>query len=105
MSKIDDLFSLLKEDGVPETEMTAMLAELTKMSATKLYTQLVSALSDEDAQLLDEVADDESESEQLLNTLYQKYYNQSADEAITQLQEKFATEFLNNYQKAEQITN
>lgn len=98
MTKVHELLTKLQQDGVSENEIAVIVAEVTKAASLKLYTQLVHAIDESDRQLLEETAGrDEEETQQLLEVLYKKYYQISANEAVTELQEQFATDFLKNY--------
>jgi len=105
MSKMDELLQKLQQDGVSEDQIGIILAEITKAASAKLYTQLVNAIDEQDRQLLDKIAENgEDEADKLLDVLYKKYYETSADQAVNDLQEQFAVTFLENYNK-EAVTN
>lgn len=101
MSKMSELMQKLQQDGVSEDQIAVILAEIAKAASLKLYTQLVNAIDDNDRELLEETADKgEDEQENLLEALYQKYYDTTPDQAVTDLQEQFAETFLENYDLA-----
>lgn len=96
MSKMNDLLTELNRRELTQTQISAILAELTKMSSSKIFVQLVSSLKDEDKDLLEENKESDEMSEGILSALYKKYYGKTADEAVEELQEEFAENFLNN---------
>lgn len=94
MSKMNDLLAKFEEKGLNTFQVSSILAELTKMSSSKIFAQLVSSLEEDDRVLLEENQDNEEMSEKILGILYKKYYGKTADEAAEEMQEKFAADFL-----------
>ena len=94
MSKMNDLLAKLEEEGLNGVQVSTILAELTKMSSSKIFAQLVSALDENDKAILEDNRDSEEISEKILGALYKKYYGKTADEAVEEMQEKFASDFL-----------
>ena len=102
MTKMEELLQKLQADNVDEDQIAIILTEVTKAASVKLYTQLVNALDDKERQLLDETTvNGEQETNGLLDALYQRHYSTTADQAVTDLQEQFASSFLENYDLAE----
>jgi hypothetical protein len=70
-----------------------------KLSSSKIFIQLVSVISEEDKDLLEENSENEEMTRGVLNALYQKYHGQTTDQAIEELQEEFAQVFLDGLDK------
>ena len=100
MSQFNDLIQKLQSDGVPEDEISLILAEITRASAVKLMTQMMAVLDDDQKEQIEEAETDE-EVKKLLDLFYEAKYEQTTDAAIEKLQELFAEGYMNAQDTAE----
>lgn len=100
MSQFNDLIQKLQSDGVPEDEISLILAEITRASAVKLMTQMMAVLDDDQKEQIEEAETDE-EVKKLLDLFYEAKYEQTTDAAIEELQELFAEGYMNAQDTAE----
>lgn len=92
MMTFEDLLAKLEEDGVNPAEIATIIAEVSKASALKLYTQTMAALTEEQLQQVDETKDPKA-VDALLEAFYELHYDQTAAAAIEEYQNEFAQKY------------
>jgi len=98
MSSFDQLIQTLKNDGKTEKEIGEVLAEIMRATSSKLYTELMLELTDEERKQIDGEDDDKKAKEMILS-LYQKHTGKTPEQTVNEFKETFAKGFLEQYEK------
>jgi len=98
MSNFDQLIQTLKNDGKGEEEIGEVLAEVMRATSSKLYTELMLELTDEERKEIDQ-EDDDKKAREMMFSLYQKHTGKTPEETVNEFKEVFAKGFLEQYEK------
>lgn len=88
---------LTEDESIPPEEVAAVITEVGKAAAMKLYNQTIMSLTEEEQQQV-ENAQNEDEADRLLNQFYQLHYGKTPAEAMIELEEEFAQKFMEQSQ-------
>lgn len=98
MSNFDQLIQTLKDDGKSEKEIGEVLAEVIRAASSKLYTELMMELTEEERKQVDQEDDDKKAREMML-TFYQRHTGKTPEQTVDELKETFAKGFLEQYKR------
>lgn len=95
---INDLVNLLQEDGANEEEIGVVLEQMTVSTTKELFVNLITLVSEDEARLINEVAEDEERVSQIVDELYMKYENKTAAQKVEEINSRFIDSFLEGYE-------
>lgn len=102
MPSFDELMQILADNQVSEEEIAIITAELVKAATLKLYTEIMTELTDEEQAALEKAENEQAEGE-LLDSFYELHMGKKPEEAIREYQDELAKNFLVDFKKTDKV--
>ena len=98
MNKINQLVTTLQEDGATEEEIGAVLEQMATSTSKELFINLLTLVNEDEARLINEVAEDEERVSELVDEMCLKYEGKTSAQMVEEINSRFIDAFLEGYE-------